>query len=113
MDATLPSYFPAVADVLRQLPGIRDLARTLNAPAIDGEPYTVDVRLCVQPGGWDVLHGDPCYDTDHRGFWGAASVAPDDTETDLQATAEDLLSQAADQYWQGQEGDTMRTGDYV
>ena len=36
---------------------------------------TVDVRLqCLGDGRWQVHYGDPGYDQDHHGFWGAAEV---------------------------------------
>ncbi len=50
----------------------------------------IDVRLQVEGGGWALHVGDPAFDQDDRGWWGAGSM---DLHTDLQALAEDLLEQ--------------------
>lgn len=58
--------WPSVLAIAAELRGI-------NAN-VEGE---CDVRLNVREGeplAWNVLWGDSSYDTDHRGFWGAASV---------------------------------------
>lgn len=55
-----------------------------------------DVRLNVQESGaWCVLWGDPSYDTDHRGFWGASTL---DQDTDCKELARDLLDQAKEDF---------------
>ena len=36
--------------------------------------YSLDVRLRVHDGSWQVLTGSPDYDTDHRGHWGASCI---------------------------------------
>lgn len=60
------------------------------------EDESVDVRLQVSASGaWDVHSGDPCYDTDHNGYWGAACISEEDTAETLAETAADLIEQAA------------------
>ncbi len=44
-------------------------------PEEEGEEPFIDVRLRVFDGGWEVLHGDSQYDTDHRGLWGYSSIS--------------------------------------
>jgi len=44
-------------------------------PEEEGEEPFIDVRLRVFNGGWEVLHGDSQYDTDHRGLWGYSSIS--------------------------------------
>lgn len=61
-------------------------------PEPDDEPY-IDVRLQCVDGGWAVHEGDPCYDTDHRGFWGAGSLSP---RTNVRVLARDLIEEAKD-----------------
>jgi hypothetical protein len=64
----------------------------------------LDVRLQVFPGetGWALRWGDPGYDTNHHGYWGAGTVEPDLTIDEAYAVAEDLISQAAAAYFQEQ-----------
>ena len=56
------------------------------------------MRLQVHDGGWYVHSGDAQYDTDHRGYWGAASVSEDDSDGALQDTARDLIRQVEDDH---------------
>lgn len=56
--------FPSIKAVRREL-------CLINAN-VEGE---CDVRLHVWPDGeWTIHYGDPSYDQDHRGYWGAGSV---------------------------------------
>jgi hypothetical protein len=65
----------------------------------------VDVRLQVYPNSaWSIHVGDPCYDTDHQGYWGA-SYLPGVVQGKVQRfnsydTARALLDEAKDQYYQ-------------
>jgi hypothetical protein len=53
-----------------------------------------DVRLQLLPsGGWQVHTGDPCYDQDHRGYWGDSCI---DSRTNCRDLARDLIDQCAD-----------------
>ena len=56
-----------------------------------------DVRLQVyEDGAWMVRYGISDYDLDHRGFWGASSIDPDDEADTLASVAGELIDQAAD-----------------
>lgn len=60
----------------------------------------VDVRLQVYPDGqWIVRFGDPGYDDDHHGYWGAASLRGKGRDAGtLRGIAEDLISQCQESY---------------
>lgn len=82
--------WPRIKDVASELEGI-------NAN-VEGE---CDVRLQVwSDGQWRVRYGDPGYDRDHSGFWGAGSVpgVVDGEEQDLDAhdLARELIEQCRD-----------------
>lgn len=78
--------FPQTDDVAAVLSKIKRI--------IDAE---CDVRLQVyEDGTWAVRYGLSDYDQDHRGFWGAASISPDDESDTLAWVASDLIDQAAD-----------------
>lgn len=57
----------------------------------------VPVRLQCHEGHDTVRWGDPSYDTDHRGYWGASYLGPDDTWSDMVQIARDLVDQAEEQ----------------
>jgi len=83
-----------VDDLADELAMVRD---DLAAEAGEGEEALIDVRLQVYPSGdWHVRVGDPGWDLDHEGAWGASCVSSEDTDDDLAATARDLLDQVAD-----------------
>lgn len=64
---------------------------------LDGADFPLDVRYQLFADGSCNFHsGDASYDTDHRGYWGASSVAADATDTDLYSIAEDMIEQALD-----------------
>lgn len=88
--------FPSIKDVAADL---RDVKRAILG---DDIPDT-DVRLQVESSGaWTIHTGDPCYDTDHRGFWGAGSI---DRRTNCRDLACDLIDQAKDHAAQCGEGE--------
>jgi hypothetical protein len=66
----------------------------------EGNAYG-DCRLQVHGGTWTLWTGDSSYDTDHRGYWGANSVSPDDDKATLEAVADDLLDECADDFAMG------------
>ena len=76
--------FPTVKELARDL---ADIKRWLRANGID----ETDIRLQVRESGWCTHTGDPCYDQDHRGFWGASSI---DRTTNCRELARDLIDQA-------------------
>lgn len=52
----------------------------------------IEVRLQVlEEGTWQLNEGDPQYDTDHRGFWGSATLTP---KSSCRSIARDLLAEA-------------------
>lgn len=52
----------------------------------------VDVRLRYHEGSITIKTGDPQFDQDHRGFWGAGVVAPDtDVEELFKELKEELM----------------------
>lgn len=64
----------------------------------DGADET-DVRLqALADGTANILSGDPSYDTDHSGYWAAAILAADASDLDCAAMAEQLISDAFDEY---------------
>ena len=85
-------------DVYREVETIKYLARTYDpADLDDGDGPYIDVRLQVLPDGeWTLHHGDASYDQDHRGYWGAGTVSPDDDDVALIETARDLVDQVLD-----------------
>lgn len=97
---TLRECVAFMADIAAQ-------ARAFNA-APDRESYiafnddpesvvSIDVRAQYVDGeGWTFHSGDASYDQDHRGAWGASSVAADDDDDALALTAHALLAEACD-----------------
>jgi len=59
-------------------------------PEEEGEEPFVDVRLRVFDGGWEVLHGDSQYDTDHRGKWGYGAISE---SSEAREVARELLTE--------------------
>ncbi len=53
----------------------------------------LDVRLQCVDGAWSLHEGDPQYDTDHRGYWGAGSLSP---RTNCRELARELIDEAKD-----------------
>lgn len=80
--------FPSQCDVAAQL---EDIWSELNTSERAALTEGLDVRLQVlEDGSWDILTGDPCYDTDHRGYWGAGVLGQD---TDCNELAGELLDE--------------------
>jgi hypothetical protein len=85
-----------------KFPSIRTVAAVLRL--VNREPSTtepgveesfLDVRLQVyEDGSWSLRHGDPQYDLDHRGFWGAGSVPGDGRRFSSEDIARELIEQA-------------------
>ena len=58
------------------------------------EDDELDVRLQVRDNGnWEIHYGLPCYDTNRRGYWGAAIINECTNRTEAEAVAQDLISQ--------------------
>ena len=63
----------------------------------------MDVRLQVHEDGSHYFHsGQACYDTDHRGYWGAATIYHNEDEVSLISTARDLVEQVLDSCAEGE-----------
>lgn len=76
-------------------PSIRELATYLRDTfEVDRIPEPYDVRLQVVDGSWYVATGDPSYDTDHRGYWGASMFPAYPKRFNSRDMARDLIEQA-------------------
>jgi hypothetical protein len=86
---------PSVAEVAEELRVVRHQFED-DPNFQDDEP--LDVRLQVyEDGEWAVHFGDPQYDTDHRGYWGAGSIAPySATAADLREVARELIDEVSE-----------------
>lgn len=79
--------FPSITAVVKQLEAIQS-----------HWPNEIDVRLQVYENGeWMVREGDPSFDLDHHGYWGASSVGPEDSPDTILDIAACLLDQVEDQ----------------
>lgn len=86
---------PLVEEIVEELNGILEDAEQTD-PAVAAEGF--DVRLQVLPDGcWGLKWGDPGFDLDHNGHWGAATLATGDNLTEI---AKDLRDQVADSMYQ-------------
>lgn len=54
----------------------------------------IEIRIQLYPAGDWYLHvGDPSYDTDHQGFWGATTIPGNNKRFSSIETARDLINQ--------------------
>ncbi len=72
-----------------------EISQTIDADACE-EDGLLEVRLQVVDGSYDIHTGDPSYDQDQRGYWGAGSLEPEMSHKACRETARELLDQAAD-----------------
>lgn len=77
---------PKLQVVTRELKEIQDIVKS-------DDLNEVDVRLNVHTRGWCVMYGDPGFDQDHSGYWGASTINTGMTQEELQLVANDLLDQ--------------------
>ncbi len=95
--------WPSVADVARKLREVHscfDPSTGSYADPADDDAF-VEVRLQVYPDGqWAIREGDPSFDTDHHGFWGAGSVPAWNEPFESHEMAAELLYQAMEHYAQ-------------
>lgn len=83
---------------------LKDLVPT-ELQFADPECEELEVRLQVtdsDTGGFSLHFGDPQYDTDHRGYWGASHVTRDMPDDAYEIVAEELLEQTEEHYAQTQ-----------
>ena len=91
--------FPSIASVRSALVAekrnLRKFSSLDDLLGENGESDSTDVRLQVyEDGSWAIHTGNPDYDQDHRGYWGASSLSYD--RENLRDLARDLLEQAKD-----------------
>jgi hypothetical protein len=84
--------WPSIKEVAEELSILKDLLRDYR----EGE---TEVRLQVSEEFWDVLWGDPSFDQDHSGFWGASII---NHRTNVRELAWELLEEAKDSWFQSQ-----------
>ena len=82
---------------MTKLPTAKEVARELQA-IHQGLEFWCDIRLQVREDGqWEVHVGDPCFDADHHGYWGASFVPASCVKFEAYGTARDLLEQVEGQ----------------
>ena len=54
----------------------------------------VAVRLRVDDDDWEILTGDPSFDTNHKGHWGASTVGFDDDDEVLTMAVDQMIGEA-------------------
>lgn len=87
--------FPGVADLLPELEAVLN-----DAKRADPDLGDFDVRLQVYPNGrWCIRWGDPSYDLDHHGFWGAKMLSTLE-DNDLQEIARALIHDAEEHHFE-------------
>jgi hypothetical protein len=85
--------WPSIESISRELLSINEV---IESEEIDED---IDVRLQVLPNGdWKIWWGDPQYDTDHRGYWGAGSIPGGGRRFNATETARDLIEQAKEDF---------------
>ncbi len=92
--------FPTIKELTAEVEAYsRDLAAYDEADLMDGDGEVYgEIRLQVTDSGWSVQTGDPSYDLDHRGFWGASSIEPDASYAQCREIAKGLIEEARDAY---------------
>lgn len=87
-------------DIVEAVKSVRDDSRTykpedITAPGTDSP--SIDIRLQVYSDGeWAFHSGDQSFDQDHRGYWGASSVGPEDDDATCEDIAKGLIDQVAE-----------------
>ena len=84
---------PSRRALTAHLRDIQNWLRSLPPEDLWDHPGT-DIRLQVVDESWAVHHGDPGYDLDHRGFWGAGWLPSTGGVSDI---ARDLIEQVRDE----------------
>lgn len=92
--------FPTVAQLVALFEAeLADFAKLKSTRQGDA----LEVRLQCTASRWKLHTGDPSYDTDHKGHWGASQISPDDDETALREIAADMIEQVRDSVAQTEE----------
>lgn len=93
------SWQDTVSQAFSFLQDVRDLAADMEErEGWDPIEDAVDVRAQFVDDGFEFHSGDPSYDTDHRGGWGAGSVSRLDDDSYLRQLANDLIMDALEDY---------------
>lgn len=69
-------------------------------PVPDGSEPIIECRIQYHNGIFGWYTGQPCYDTDHRGHWGASVVTQNMTREEARNVAGDLLDQVIESAYQ-------------
>lgn len=93
---------PETYEVVEVLKMLRDECPACTCEAGDSNhewdcETMVPVRLQVTEGDWQINHGDPGYDQDHRGFWGETTIAADDDDDVLDLAAQQMLNEVEEE----------------
>lgn len=92
---------PSIAEVVKELKAIK--REIVKGEVSADEP--LEIRLQVLSNGqWTVHYGDPGYDTDHHGYWGAGSLSGDEDEGELEWTAREMIEEVEEAAAQDEEG---------
>ena len=88
-----------IAELADEIHGVGEWLR-VNFAQGELDPDGTECRLNVRSGSWGLLSGDPCYDVDHRGYWGASFIERGCSWVEAHSIARDLINEAADAYAQ-------------
>lgn len=92
----LPPGWPTAPEVAKAL-----VEHTADLPKMADDDQPHDVRLQVlKAQEWLVHVGDPSYDNDHHGYWGAGMCSGPLTLEEATEAAVSMLEEAADSYYQ-------------
>lgn len=80
-----------INELVSELKSIQDFVRK------ETDEEWVDLRLRFFENDYSLLWGDPSMDTDHRGFWGFASIHIDSDLDELTMVIEDMVREIEDQ----------------
>lgn len=89
---------PEISEVIDVLKLKRELCPRCDCEAGEEEHIgncstLLAIRLQVTDDDWIIHHGDPGFDLDHHGHWGATTVALDDDDEVLDLAAQQLLNE--------------------
>ena len=90
--------FPTITELSEEIWGYVRQLRTWGICKGKNDDDYGECRLQVMPdGGWYFRTGDSQYDTDHRGYWGNASVSTQTTKSECREIARQLIEDAREQ----------------
>lgn len=90
--------FPSIRRLTEALGDVSREMDTPTPPDPDGfDQQGLEVRLQVVDGSWQLHTGDPQYDTDYRGVWGAGALTGRESVRETRDLAKQLIEEARDQ----------------